>query len=123
MAKVLIIEDESDIRSNLARFLKLEGHTVAEAADGVEGIEQIQAFKPGLVLCDVSMPRLDGYGVLERLRGEDATRHIPFVFISASVEPGKQARGVEMGARAYVTKPFNLNALRELVKQLTADVP
>jgi CheY-like chemotaxis protein len=120
MARVLIIEDELDIRANLGRFLKLEGHDVSEAADGIEGVEKALAYPPQLILCDVSMPRLDGYGVLERLRGNSRTRDIPFVFISASVEPGKQARGVEMGARAYVTKPFNLAAMRELVRTLLA---
>jgi CheY-like chemotaxis protein len=119
LAKILVVEDETDIRGNLARFLRLEGHAVVEAVDGIDGVATAQSEKPDLILCDISMPGLNGYEVLEKLRASPETHGIPFVFVSASVEPGKQARGVEMGAKAYVTKPFNLAAMRELIKSLT----
>ncbi len=119
MANILVVEDETDIRNNLARFLRLEGHSVVEAVDGIDGLAKAQSAPLDLILCDISMPGLNGYAVLEKLQASPQTCDIPFVFVSASVEPGKQARGVEMGAKAYVTKPFNLVAMRELINRLT----
>lgn len=115
MARILIIEDEALIRDNLVRFLRLDGHEVSFAEDGVAGLEAIRAAPPELVICDFMMPRMDGFAVLAALQADDALRQLPFIMLSASAEPERLAKAVAMGARAYVTKPFRLTELRELL--------
>lgn len=117
MAKILLIEDEAPIRANLRRFLTLEGYQVVEASNGSEGLAAISVQHPDLILCDVMMPELDGFGLLGRLRSDPATAAIPFVFVTASAEKGDLERGRELGADEYVTKPFNLPELLALVKR------
>lgn len=117
MANLLIIEDEPDIRANLRRFLTLEGHDVAEAADGEQGIAAAKALPPMLIFCDVRMPKKNGFEVLAALRADPATASIPFVFISASAEERHKAEALNLGAHDYVTKPFDLAGLRALLKQ------
>ncbi len=117
MAKILLIEDEAPIRANLRRFLTLEGYQVVEASNGSEGLAAIALQYPDLILCDVMMPELDGFGLLGRLRSDPATADIPFVFVTASAEKGDLERGRELGADEYVTKPFNLPELLALVKR------
>lgn len=117
MARLLIIEDEALVRDNLVRFLKLEGHTVVEAMHGEEGLAL--ASQPGhgfdMILCDVMMPRLDGFGVLAALQQGNLLGNIPFVFLSASAEPERLEEALKRGASAYVTKPFHLQQLRNLL--------
>lgn len=115
MARILVIEDESAVRANLVRFLRLEGHEPLEASDGVTGVALGLAEKPHLVLCDVMMPRLDGFGVLQALR--EGGVGAPFLFISASAEPDRLEAALQKGAGGYITKPFQLARLRELLAQ------
>jgi len=115
MARILIIEDEAQIRDNLVRFLRLEGYEVAFAEDGVAGLKAIRAAPPELVICDFMMPGMDGFAVLAALQADDALRQLPFIMLSASAEPERLAQAVAMGARAYVTKPFRFAELRELL--------
>lgn len=123
-ATVLVIDDEAPIRENLVRFLRLEGYQVMDAADGEAGLAAALQYMPDLILCDVMMPRLTGFEVLAQLQASPAHRHIPLIFLSASAEPEKLQEGVGMGARSYVTKPFNLAALRQLIAdQLASDTP
>jgi CheY-like chemotaxis protein len=117
---VLVIDDEAPIRENLVRFLRLEGYQVMDAADGAAGLAAAMQYMPDLILCDVMMPRLTGFEVLAHLQASPAHRHIPLVFLSASAEPEKLQEGISMGARNYVTKPFNLAALRQLIAELLA---
>jgi len=117
MARILIIEDEVQIRDNLVRFLRLEGHEVAFAEDGVAGLQAIQAATPELVICDFMMPRMDGFAVLAALRSDKALRQLPFIMLSASAEPERLDTAVAMGASAYVTKPFRFAEMRELLRQ------
>lgn len=118
MATVLVIDDEASIRENLVRFLKLEGHKAVEAADGRAGLDAVKTHAPDLIFCDVMMPHVDGFEVLATLQADATLRHIPFVFLSASAEPEKLQEALQQGANNYVTKPFNLARLRDLLAEL-----
>jgi CheY-like chemotaxis protein len=118
MATVLVIDDEATIRDNLVRFLRLEGHNAIEAPDGLAGLAVIKAAPPDLIFCDVMMPHMDGFEVLAALQEDSAHRQIPFVFLSASAEPERLEQAMLRGASNYVTKPFNLGHLRDLLLRL-----
>ncbi len=116
MATLLVIDDELPIRQNLARFLSLEGHQVLQAADGEAGLAlALGEPRPDLVLCDVMMPRLNGYELLTALRADPRGRDLPFVFLSASAEKERLEQALEQGASGYVTKPFNLAQLKDVL--------
>lgn len=116
MADILVIEDEAPIRANLLRFLRLEGHAPREAADGESGLRAVREQRPDLVLCDVLMPRMDGFAVLAALQADPLLRDIPLLFVSASAEPEKLEQALRLGARGYLPKPFNLEALRRMLQ-------
>ena len=121
MANILIIEDETQIRDNLVRFLKLEGHQVAAAPDGLVGLEAARSNSPDLIICDFMMPRLNGFQVLAALQEDPELRAVPFIMLSASAEPERLQQAIALGARAYVTKPFQFEQLRNLLdRYLTA---
>lgn len=94
---VLVIDDEAPIRDNLVRFLRLEGYQVIDAADGAAGLAAALQCMPDLILCDVMMPRLNGFEVLAHLQATPTHRHIPLIFLSASAEPEKTAGRPEHG--------------------------
>lgn len=114
-SRILVIDDERDVRENLVRFLQLEGYRVLEAENGTVGIQTALRSPPDLVLCDLMMPGVDGFGVLARLRSEPATAAIPFVFLTASTEVRDQTTGYLLGASEYVTKPFSLPELGKVI--------
>ncbi|GAP38530.1 response regulator [Piscinibacter sakaiensis] len=117
MATILVIEDEASIRDNLERILRLEGHRAIQAADGASGLRLIAERRPDLVLCDIMMPGLTGFEVLAALQADPALRGIPLLFVSASAEPEKLEEALRLGARGYLTKPFNLAGLREALRR------
>jgi CRP-like cAMP-binding protein len=125
--KILIIEDNNDIRESTAEILELAGYEVKEANNGKAGIELVHQFKPDLILCDIMMPELDGYGVLYMLNKNPETAATPFIFLTAKAERIDLRKGMEMGADDYLTKPFDdielLNAIESRLskkeKQLT----
>ncbi len=123
MARILVIDDEAPIRENLVRFLALEGHQVLQAADGRLGFEAIRTHRPDFIFCDVMMPQMDGFEVLAATQADPALRGIPFVFLSASAEPEKLEAALQQGATGYVTKPFNLANLRQLLETQLAHLP
>ncbi len=116
MTKVLIIEDEAPIRANLQRILTLEGFAVLEAADGAAGLAVAQSAKPDIILCDVMMPGLDGYGVLEGLRAHPDTAGIPLIFVSASADAADLEAGLSRGAANYLTKPFTIRDVLDVLQ-------
>jgi CheY-like chemotaxis protein len=118
MANLLVIEDEAPLRANLVRILSAEGYRVVAAADGDEGIRRVREARPGLVICDILMPRLDGFGVLAALRSQPETAAIPFIFLTASADKEDLARGLKSGANEYVTKPFKIADLLAAVRRL-----
>jgi DNA-binding NarL/FixJ family response regulator len=105
MKKILVIEDEPEMRRNLLTILKLEKFHALGAENGRAGVELAKMEKPDLILCDVMMPELDGYGVLQALREEAATMTIPFIFLTAKGEKRDVRSGMNLGADDYLTKP------------------
>jgi DNA-binding NarL/FixJ family response regulator len=103
--RILVIEDQAPMRRNIALLLEMEGYHVATAANGTEGLKQVDAFKPELVLCDVMMPDLDGHGVIQALRNDPAKALIPFVFLTAKGDKNDVRMGMNYGADDYLTKP------------------
>ncbi len=121
MTKVLAIEDESIIRENLVELLEMENFEVFAAENGQQGVELALKHQPDLILCDVMMPELDGYGVLDRLRQNSATATIPFIFLTALSDKTATRKGMELGADDYLTKPFShqdlLNAIASRLRK------
>jgi len=105
--KILIIEDNTDIRENVVEILELAGYIVFEADNGKAGIELAVKNLPDVILCDIMMPELDGYSVLYMLNKNPETATIPFIFLTAKAERIDQRKGMEMGADDYLTKPFD----------------
>ena len=105
MKKILVIEDAAEMRRNLLTILKLEGFHALGAEDGRSGIEAARRERPDLILCDVMMPVLDGYGVLSALRADAATLTVPFIFLTAKGEKPDIRAGMNLGADDYLTKP------------------
>ncbi len=116
--KILIIEDESGIREVLREILEINGHTVFTAPDGREGLA-LAASHPDLIFCDINMPEMDGYQVLENLQKDAALRDIPFVFLTAVADRSSQRHGMELGASDFVTKPFTE---REIINVIAASI-
>ena len=105
MKRILLIEDHVQMRENLVIMLEMEGFEVLCAEDGRRGLALARSAAPHLILCDIMMPELDGYGVLQALRAEEATATIPFIFLTAKGEKVDQRVGMNLGADDYLTKP------------------
>lgn len=105
MAKILVIDDEPEMRRNLLTILKLEHFVAVGAENGRVGVEVARKEGPDLILCDVMMPELDGYGVLRALRDDSATAATPFIFLTAKGEKPDVRTGMNLGADDYLTKP------------------
>jgi DNA-binding response OmpR family regulator len=120
---ILIIEDHDDIRESTAEILELAGYTVFTAPEGKTGVEMALEHLPDLVLCDIMMPVMDGYGVLYLLGKNAKTASIPLIFITAKAERADLRKGMEMGADDYITKPFDdmelLNAIESRLKKVS----
>jgi DNA-binding response OmpR family regulator len=118
---ILVIDDNNDIRENTAEILELAGYKTLTAENGKKGVEAATKGKPDLIVCDIMMPELDGYGVLHLLRKNVETENIPFIFLTAKTERSDFRKGMEMGADDYVTKPFEdielLNAIEVRLKK------
>ncbi|WP_394973050.1 response regulator [uncultured Croceitalea sp.] len=130
MKKVLLIEDDFSLRENTAEILELSGYNITMASNGKIGVELAKTHIPDIIVCDIMMPELDGYGVLQELSANDETKHIPFIFLSAKTERSEIRKGMDLGADDYLTKPFEeeelLSALEsrlakaELLSNMTA---
>ncbi len=118
MRKILIIEDNPNIRENLEELLELSNFEVDTATNGLEGIHSIQVEKPDLILCDVHMPKMNGYQVLEFLKTELKTVKIPFVFITSSSQKREIEKGIHSGADSFLVKPFKIEILQDTIEKL-----
>ncbi len=107
MKKILVIEDNLEVRENIVEILELSGYEVVAVPDGKQGVEMAMQEKPDLILCDVMMPELDGFGVLRILGKNKETRDIPFIFLTAKTEQADFRKGMGLGADDYITKPFD----------------
>ncbi|KST68935.1 two-component system sensor histidine kinase/response regulator [Mastigocoleus testarum BC008] len=126
MKKILVIEDEENLRQNIAELLTLEDFKVVVAENGMAGLQVAESEVPDLVICDVMMPELDGYGVLEKLRQNPPLSTIPFIFLTAKASSSDFRQGMELGADDYLTKPFTCKELLRAVaskfkKQIAID--
>jgi CRP-like cAMP-binding protein/CheY-like chemotaxis protein len=121
MRSLLIIDDHDDIRENIAEILSLAGYKTFTAENGKRGVETALREKPDLIVCDIMMPELDGYGVLHLLKKNPGTENIPFIFLTAKTERPDFRKGMEMGADDFITKPFDdielLNAIEIRLKK------
>jgi len=121
MKRILLIEDNTDVRENIAEILQLAAYSVFTAQNGKEGVELALKEKPDLIICDIMMPVLDGHGVLHLLGKHKETEAIPFIFLTAKSEKGDFRKGMELGADDYITKPFDdvelLNAIEIRIKK------
>ena len=116
MQKILIIEDQPDVRENIEAILELEDYETLIAENGEMGIEMAKNHQPDLILCDVMMPKLDGFGVVQALRKNPITSTIPLIFLTAKVDRLSLRQGMDLGADDYLTKPFTLDELINAVK-------
>ncbi|NPA26128.1 MAG: response regulator [Chloroflexi bacterium] len=117
MARILIAEDEPDIRELIAFLLELEGHEVLQAQDGLEAVEQARREKPDFILLDVRMPRMTGYEACRIIKQDPALGHIPVVFLSAKGQEAEVQAGYDAGADAYLLKPFEAEDLIQTVNR------
>ncbi|MDC3337219.1 response regulator [Flavobacteriales bacterium] len=115
---ILIVEDELAIRMSLVDLMEISGFQVRSAENGLEGVRKVQEKTPDLIISDVMMPELDGYGFLEEIRANKETTLIPFIFLTAKVELESKLQGMELGADGYITKPFEFRELNLKVRNL-----
>lgn len=122
MKKILLIEDNDDVRENTAEILELSNYEVIVADNGKTGIEKALEHQPDLIICDIMMPVLDGYGVLHAIHKNEAIKNTPFIFLTAKTERGDFRKGMELGADDYITKPFSgtelLNAVDSRLQKI-----
>ena len=123
MKKILVIEDELEMRRNLTTILRLEKFHPLAAGNGRLGVEVAKKEKPDLILCDVMMPELDGYGVIAALQGDPETANIPFIFLTAKGEKPDIRAGMKLGADDYLTKPVPKPDLLAVIRSRLEDGP
>lgn len=114
--KILVIDDNLDIRENIAEILELANYNIVTAEDGKKGVAAAKSENPDLIICDVMMPELDGYGVLHILSKDPKTLGIPFIFLTAKSENSDMRKGMNLGADDYITKPFEETDLLDAVE-------
>lgn len=114
---ILIIEDHTDICENTAELLELAGYKVVTANNGKDGIESVRRHKPDLILCDIMMPQMDGYGVLYAIGNLPDVSGTPFVFLTAKSENSDIKKGIDLGACDYIVKPFENEELLRKVRE------
>ena len=120
MSRILLIEDDIVLRENTAELLELSGYEVTTASNGKIGLQLAQVKLPDIIVCDIMMPELDGYGVLKGLSEIEVTKHIPFIFLSAKTERKDVRKGMNLGADDYITKPFAEDELMSAIESRLA---
>jgi CRP/FNR family transcriptional regulator, polysaccharide utilization system transcription regulator len=116
MKKILLIEDNEDMRDNTAEILRFANYEVVTANNGREGIQKARDTEPDLILCDIMMPEMDGYGVLFLLNKDPKTAGIPFIFLTAKADKSEIRKGMNMGADDYLTKPYDEMELLDAIE-------
>ncbi len=113
--KILVIEDEQYIRENIQELLEARGYKVRIASNGKQGVLEAIDFRPHLIVCDVMMPKMDGFKVLEYIRKTSTIQNVPFIFLTAKIDKTDVRNGMDLGADDYITKPF---AAKDLTKAI-----
>lgn len=121
MQKILVIDDERDIVDMMSEFLLARGYEISKAYDGEEGIQKFDAEKPDLVICDIKMPRKDGFEFLKDIRS--SRKWVPVIIISALSEPSNIMKGYDFEADYYITKPINLEDTLKAVQIMLSLAP
>lgn len=116
MKKILVIEDDKLVTKQIMYTLKTQNYVLENARNGVEGIEKAKSFKPDLIVCDIMMPQMNGFKVLETLKETVDTRQIPFIFVTSMSDKEHIKNALKMGAEDFITKPFTANELLESVR-------
>jgi CheY-like chemotaxis protein len=112
---ILIIEDNQDLSDTISKLLELAGYTVLKATNGNDGLELARQQKPDLILCDIIMPDLDGYGVLRAIENIPELSLVPFIFMTAKIKKSDFREGMDLGADDYLSKPFSGDNLLKIV--------
>lgn len=120
MQKVLLIEDDIAVRENTAELIELSGYEVITAPNGKMGVSLAKNALPDIIICDIMMPEMDGYGVIKELSADPSTKYIPFVFLSAKTEHKDIRKGMDLGADDYLTKPFEEHDLISAIESRLA---
>jgi CheY-like chemotaxis protein len=116
-ARVLVVEDDSETQVLLRKQLEGKGFDVSFADNGLDGLMQLERGLPDVIVCDVNMPELDGVGFVRAIKAKNETRKIPVIFLTASNDPRHMVDGINVGARFYLTKPYDLNELIWKIKR------
>ena len=114
---ILVIEDDMSVRTLLEKSLTARGYDVRLASDGLEGLTNLETLRPDLIIVDIMMPRLDGMTFVKAVKGNDQTKPIPVIFVTAKNDPKTMIEGINVGARFYITKPFQLEELLSKVQK------
>ena len=123
MARVLLIDDDQSNLEFMRQLLRMEGHELIWAADGERGIASVRQFRPDLIICDVIMPHLGGYAVLETVRADPQYSAVPVLLFSAAMDEEARALGLRRGATELLAKPFDLEQLRSAIRRCLGQEP
>jgi len=118
MKKILVIEDDANIRESLVELLEMKSFELISAENGAEGLKLAQDTLPDLIVCDVMMPGMNGYEVVEAIRKDSRMKNLPFIFLSAKAMDADIDYGKKLGANSYLTKPFRAQDLFSVVDEL-----
>ena len=114
---ILVIEDDVSVRTLLEKSLSSKGYEITVAKDGLEGLTMLETESPDLIIVDIMMPRVDGMTFVKAIKGYDNTKPIPVIFLTAKNDPKSMIEGINVGARFYITKPFQLDELVSKVEK------
>lgn len=121
--RVLTVDDSRTIQIMLRKALEEAGYNVIQGCDGVEGLEKLQEVPPpppAVIITDINMPRLDGFGLIEAVRKQEAYKHIPILVLTTESDPEKKQRARQAGATGWIVKPFSAEALVAAIRRVTA---
>jgi DNA-binding response OmpR family regulator len=119
--KILVVDDESDLVAMISIRLEASGYKVVAAYDGQEALEKVRQENPDLIVLDIMIPKLDGYKVCRMLKFDEKYKHIPIILFSARAQESDKKLGEQVGANAYITKPFEPKVLLDKIKELTTN--
>ena len=114
---ILVIEDDPSVRTLLTKALAGKGYKVETSEDGLAGLTRLESLRPDLIIVDIMMPRLDGMTFVRAIKGHDHTKQLPVIFLTAKNDPKTMIQGINLGARFYVTKPFQIDELLAKVQK------
>ena len=114
---ILVIEDDPSVRTLLTKALTGKDYKVETSEDGLEGLTRLESLRPDLIIVDIMMPRLDGMTFVRAIKGHEHTKQLPVIFLTAKNDPKTMIQGINLGARFYVTKPFQIDELLAKVQK------